>query len=128
MLKSSKRKSSKGPTILFDLPRYSRYRDLRYQEFFCLKKCVMFKGWKNLFEVFREIEYLGFRESTVTNATISSILAVAMVLGTSVFFFRKSSNACFIIYFNMCRQIRILCKLCHGQRERDDKIMKSCQF
>ena len=30
----NERKSSKGPKILFDLPRYSRYRDLDYREFF----------------------------------------------------------------------------------------------
>ena len=30
----NERKSSKGPKILFDQPRYSRYRDLDYREFF----------------------------------------------------------------------------------------------
>ena len=44
-VRENKSRSSKGPTILSDLPRYSRYR------VFCLKKCVMFKGLKNLFDL-----------------------------------------------------------------------------
>ena len=61
----------------------------------------------------------------LTNPTKSSILAVAMVLDTSLCFFRKPSNAiCFIIKFNIRSQIRTLWKYCHVQRERDDKNKK----
>ena len=45
------------------------------------------------------------------NATKSSILAFAMVLDKSLCFFQKTFYiTCFIIYFNMCSQVRTLSK------------------
>ena len=46
-----KRKSFKGPKILFDLTKYSRHRDSGYQEFFCRIWFVMVRRAKNLFEL-----------------------------------------------------------------------------
>ena len=70
------------------------------------------------------------RSKLLNNATRSSILAVTMVLDKSLCFFRKPPNAtCFIIYFNMCSQIRTLWKQCQNvQRKKHEKIIKICQF
>ena len=52
----NERKSSKGPKILFDLPRYSRYRGLDYREFF-LPNIVRNDQWTK--EFVRAIQKFG---------------------------------------------------------------------
>ena len=64
-VRENERKSSKGPTILFNLTRSLRYWDSRYREFFCLKECVMLKGPKNLFELLKILRNWVFEFSRI---------------------------------------------------------------
>ena len=52
-------KLSKGPAILFDLPRYLRYQDSRYRKFFLPKEVP--KGTKEFVRAIKKFKKLSIR-------------------------------------------------------------------
>ena len=60
-IRDNERKSSKGPQILFDLPRYSRYLDSSYREFFCRIWCVMIRWPKNFVRAIKKFKKSSIR-------------------------------------------------------------------
>ena len=56
-VRDSKRKSARGPEILLEIPKISRYPGSRYREDFGLNKCVMPKGPEKKFEIHKSSIY-----------------------------------------------------------------------
>ena len=50
-VRDNERKSARGPEILFEIPKSSRYRGSRYREDFSLSDCKMSKGPGKKFEI-----------------------------------------------------------------------------